>query len=125
MKAGLVVTAIVLFGTICFGAPKNDARPVQMAGVVLENRFIAHGVVVDRHKTSERVQKFRLKIEKIEPVPGFVNSGAAYKGKEVEVLSDNNIPASLKSNSRVSVVLRVAGDEWSQSIFLVEVINHE
>ena len=63
-------------------------------------------------------------MEKAERLEGYANFGADYQGKEVEIVSDIGIRSSLTIGATVSVVLRVSGDEWQQTLFLVEVIKN-
>ena len=43
--------------------------------------------------------------------------------KTVEIFSEIGIPSSFQVRMEISVVLRVSGDEWGQTLFLVEVIE--
>jgi hypothetical protein len=98
---------------------------VHVAVVALENRFIATGVIISIQPPAKGIHKFMVRIERTERLEGYANFGADYQGKEVEVLSEIGMPSSLKVGATVSVVLRVFGDEWRQSLFLVEVIQNE
>lgn len=125
--SSLLSTALMLLGSPVDAARKESSPaspPVQLAVQALENRFIATGLILEILPASDnRIQKFRLKIEKTARVEGFPDFGAAYSGREVEVLSAVPLPSSLKPGLSISVVLRLAGDEWHQSLFLVEVLQ--
>ena len=116
----------VCLGTQQFasGLPQSGASTMQLAGVALENRFIATGVITSIQPPAKNVHKFMLRIEKTEQLEGYANFGADYQGKEVEVSSQIGMPSPLKVGATVSVVLRIAGDEWQQVLFLVEVVKN-
>lgn len=126
----LLVPALMLFGSPFEAAAKDATQgrpPMQLAVQALENRFIATGFILEVRPapSGKGIKKFRFKIEKTARIEGFADFSAEYLGKEVEVASQIPLPPSLKPGATISVVLRVAGDEWHQSLFLVEVIDHE
>lgn len=45
-------------------------------------------------------------------------------GKEVEIFSEIGFPPTFQVGGEVFVVLRVSGDEWGQTLFLVGVIEN-
>ncbi len=98
-----------------------SALPVRVAVAALENRFVAEGVILDSKRLSTGMHVFRMKIEKVEALQGFANLGAGYQGTEKEFFSEIGAPPALAAGKRVSVILRVSGDEWHQQLFLVEV----
>ena len=98
---------------------------VKSAVGIIQNRFVATGVIVDVKRTAEKPEKFVMHISSIEPVGGFANHGEAYLDKSVEILSEIGIPSSFRSGLEISLVLRVTGDEHGQYLFLVEVINDD
>jgi hypothetical protein len=85
--------------------------------------LIATGLIVDSRRTAAGIQAYRMKIEKIGQVEGFPNMGAEYQGREKEFFSEIGAPAALQPGKRVTVMLRLAGDERHQALFLVEVID--
>lgn len=99
-------------------------RNIKFAVAVIENRFIAKGIITDIKRTQKDIQKFSLQIRKIGPFKDYPNFGGKYLGKEVEIFSEIGIPSSFRVGIEVSVVLRVSGDEWGQTLFLVEVIEN-
>lgn len=105
------------------GVMQNGASIMQPAVIGLERRFIARGVIVRIQPPAKGIHAFILKIAKTERLEGYANDGAEYQGKEVEILSEMGVPAAFKVGATVSVVLRFSGDEWQQSLFLVEVIH--
>jgi len=127
IQISALATVMLLFTVLRL--PASDAAVhagshVQLAVAALENRFTANGVVVSIGKPSGRMQSFLLKIEKVSSISGFANLGEGYQGKEVEVLSEIGIPSSITVNKTVSVILRVSGDEWKQTLFFMGVVNN-
>ena len=98
---------------------------IKLAVAVIENRFIAKGIITDIKRDSKGIQKFSLQIKKIEPFKDYPNVGSNYVDKTVEIFSEIGIPSSFQVGVEVSVLLRVSGDEWGQYLFLVEVIENE
>ena len=98
---------------------------VKSAVGIIQNRFVATGVIVDVKRTAEKPEKFVMHISSIESVGGFANHGEEYSGKSVEILSEIGIPSSFRSGLEISLILRVSGDEHAQYLFLVEVINDD
>ncbi|MHC4268535.1 MAG: hypothetical protein ACYSTS_08725 [Planctomycetota bacterium] len=92
---------------------------------IIENRFVATGVIIDIKHTAEGPQRFVMHIKEIEHIGDYANFGKAYLDKSVEVFSEIGIPSSFLPEVEVSLVLRVSGDEWGQVLFLVEVINND
>jgi len=105
-------------------AAVHAGSPMQLAVAALENRLIANGVVVSIGKPSGRMQSFLLKIEKVSSISGYANLGEGYHGKEVEVLSEIGIPSSIMAGKTISVILRVSGDEWRQTLFFMGVVDN-
>lgn len=96
---------------------------IKLAVTVIENRFIAKGIITDIKRASKGIQKFFLQIKKIEPFKDYPNFGGNYVDKTVEIFSEIGIPSSFQVGMEISVVLRVSGGEWGQTLFLVEVIE--
>ena len=102
----------------------SEGEKIVLAVAVIENRFIARGIITDIKRASKGIQKFAMQIKKIEQYGDYSNFGSNYLGKEVEILSEIGIPASFRVGAEVSVALRISGDEWGQYLFLVEVIEN-
>ncbi len=102
----------------------SEGEKIVLAVAVIENRFIARGIITDIKRASKGIQKFAMQIKKIEQCGDYPNFGSNYLGKEVEILSEIGIPVSFRVGAEVSVALRVSGDEWGQYLFLVEVIEN-
>lgn len=96
---------------------------IKLAVEVIENRFIAKGIITDIKRDSKGIQKFSLQIKIIGPFKDYPNFGGNYIDKTVEIFSEIGIPSSFQVGMEISVVLRVSGDEWGQTLFLVEVIE--
>ena len=64
------------------------------------------------------------KQKKITPFKDYPNFGQKYLRKEVEIFSEIGIPSPFEIGVEAFVVLRVSGDEWGQTLFLVEVIEN-
>ena len=92
---------------------------------IIENRFVATGVIIDIKHTAEGPQRFVMHIKEIEPISDYADFGEEYLDKSVEILSEIGIPSSFRPGAEASLVLRVSGDEWGQYLFLVEVINND
>lgn len=99
-------------------------KDITLAVVAIDNRFIAHGIITDIKRAQKGIQKFRMQIRKIEPFKDYPNFGAKYVGKEVEIFSEIGIPSFFQTGVEASVVLRLSGDEWGQTLFLVEAIEN-
>ena len=97
----------------------------EQVAVIIENRFVATGVIVDIKHTAEKLQRFVMLIKDIESIGDYANHGEAYLDKSVEILSEIGIPCSFKPVLEISLVLRVSGDERGQYLFLVKVINDD
>ncbi|OGW35093.1 MAG: hypothetical protein A2X58_09785 [Nitrospirae bacterium GWC2_56_14] len=126
----MIVTALLIPPSLTAGssvAPGNGSftAPVPLAVPGLENRFIAIGEVVRIEPVVKGVQKIAMKIENVKSIPGYPAGGAGYRGKEVELLSETPLPAFVKVKAKVSVTVRLIGDEWRQSLFLLEVVEYE
>ena len=129
-KIAPVVLAVIVAAT---ASGSGDAAPVgrpagpsaPQAGIALEQRFIANGTVLVVHPPVKGMQRFVMHVGSVRPAAGYPDGGRAYAGKEVEVLSHGPLPASVRVNAKLSVVLRLVGDEWHQKLFLVEVMEHE
>lgn len=102
----------------------NLKRSELVVGII-ENRFVATGVIIDIKHTVEGPQRFVMHIKEIEPIGDYANFGEEYLDKSVEVLSEIGIPTSFQPGAGVSLVLCVSGDEWGQYLFLVKVINDD
>lgn len=98
---------------------------IKLVGVIIENRFIATGTILDIKRVSKGVQKFTMKIKETKQFKDYPSFGGNYLGKEVEVFSEIGIPPSFRTGVEAFVLLRVSGDEWGQYLFLVEVIENE
>lgn len=103
----------------------STRKEAESVSVIIENRFVATGVVVDIKQTAEKPQRFVMLIKDIEPIEDYANFGEGYLDKSVEILSEIGMPCSFKPGLEVSLVLRVSGDEWGQHLFLVKVINDD
>lgn len=101
------------------------SKRIKLVVGIIENRFVATGVISDIKRTSEGPQRFVMHITKIESIDDFANFGEEYLNKSVEILSEIGIPSSFKPEVEVSLVLRVSGDEWGQTLFLLEVLSNE
>lgn len=125
-RAFLLALILSLAGTPrpASGSDAALGHPVQMAVAALDNRFVATGVILDSKRTSTGMHVFKMKIEKVGQVQGFADLGAEYQGLEKEFFSEIGAPPALTVGKRVSVILRVSGDEWRQILFLVEVIDN-
>lgn len=75
---------------------------------IIENRFIATGIITDIKRASKGIQKFSLQITKTASWKDYPNFGGNYEGKTVEILSEIGIPASFQAGMEVSVILRVS-----------------
>lgn len=102
----------------------SEGEKIVLAVAIIENRFIAGGIITDIKRASKGMQKFTMQIKKIEQYGDYPNFGSNYLGKEVEIFSEIGIPSSFQVGAEVSVMLRVSGDEWGQYLFLVEVIEN-
>ncbi len=102
---------------IASGKPLASGEEAVARAPIIENRFIANGTVTRVERKEGRVSSFWMTIDETEPVAGYENFGSSYEGDEVKVKSVIELP--FKVGSNVSVVLRVAGDEYGQSLFLV------
>ena len=103
----------------------STTKEAESVSVIIENRFVATGVVVDIKQTAEKPQKFVMLIKDIKSIEEYANFGKKYLDKSVEILSEIGIPFSIRPGFEVSLVLRVSGDEWGQYLFLVKVINDD
>ena len=103
----------------------STIKEIESVAVIIENRFVATGVIVDIKQTAEKPQRFVMLIKEIESIEDYTNLGEEYLDKSVEILSEIGIPCSFKPGLEVSLVLRVSGDEWGQYLFLVKVINDD
>ncbi|MFQ5964388.1 MAG: hypothetical protein ACE5KZ_08905 [Candidatus Scalinduaceae bacterium] len=103
----------------------SDNLFCKLAGVVIENKFVATGIVKDIVCEQKGIHKIIMKIDKVEQFGDYVNFGNDYVGKSVEIFSEIGIPPSIKIGVKISLVLRVSGDEWGQYLFLVEVFDNE
>ena len=103
----------------------STIKETESVSVIIENRFVATGVIVDIKQTAEKPQRFVMLIKDIEPIEDYANFGEGYLGKSVEILSEIGIPCSFRSGLDVSLVLRVSGDERGQYLFLVKVLNDD
>ena len=102
----------------------SEGENIVLAVAIIENRFIAWGIITDIKPASKGIQKFTMQIKKIEPYEDYPNFGSNYLGKEVDIFSEIAIPSSFQVGTEVSVMLRVSGDEWGQYLFMVEVIEN-
>ncbi len=98
---------------------------IKLVVAVVENKFIAHGLITDTKRAPRDMQKFAMHIEKVEQFDNCPNLGKSYSGKTVEIFSEIGIPHSFEVGVEVSVILRIFGDEWGQTLFLVGVIDDE
>ncbi|MCF6157755.1 MAG: hypothetical protein E3K32_04120 [wastewater metagenome] len=105
--------------------PISNNKGIKSVVAVVDNRFIAHGIITDIKCAQKGIQKFSMQIKKTEPFKDYRNFGPGYLGKEVEVFSEIGIPSFFQVGVKVSVVLRVSGDEWGQYLFFVEEIDNE
>lgn len=103
----------------------SDGLFCKLAGVVIENKFVATGIVKDIVCEQKGIHKIIMKIDKVEQFDDYVNFGNDYVGKSVEIFSEIGIPPSIKIGVKISLVLRVSGDEWGQYLFLVGVFDKE
>lgn len=102
----------------------SEGENIVLAVAIIENRFIARGIITDIKRASKGMQKFTMQIKKIEQYEDYPNFGSNYLGKEVGIFSEIGIPSSFQVGTEVSVALRVSGDEWGQYLFLVKVIEN-
>lgn len=102
----------------------SEGENIVLAVAIIENRFIARGIITDIKRASKGIQKFAMQIKKIEQYQDYPNFGSNYLGKKVEIFSEIGIPSSFQVGTEISVILRVSGDEWGQYLFLVEVIEN-
>ncbi len=103
----------------------SNVKKSELVTGIIENRFVATGVIVDIKQAAEKLQRFVVLIKDIEPIEDYANFGEGYLDKSVEILSEIGIPCSFRPGLNVSLVLRVSGDEWGQHLFLVKVINDD
>jgi hypothetical protein len=103
----------------------STIKEIELVTGIIENRFVATGVIVDIKHTAEKLQRFVMLIKDIESIGDYANHGEAYLDKSVEILSEIGIPCSFRPGLEVSLVLRVSGDERGQYLFLVKVINDD
>ncbi len=103
----------------------STIKKIELVTGIIENRFVAKGVIVDIKHTAEKLQRFVMLIKDIESIGDYANHGEAYLDKSVEILSEIGIPCSFRPGLEVSLVLRVSGDERGQYLFLVKVINDD
>lgn len=94
---------------------------LKLTVAVIENRFIAKGIITDVKRSSKGIHKFSLRIKTIEPFKDYPRFGGNYVDKTVEIFSEIGIPSSFQVGIDVSLLLRVSGDERGQTLFLVEV----
>ncbi len=100
-------------------------KEIESVSVIIENRFVATGVIVDIKQTAEKPQRFVMLIKDIKSIEDYANFGKEYLDKSVEILSEIGIPSSFRPGLETSLVLRVSGDERGQYLFLVKVINDD
>ena len=100
-------------------------KEIELVTAIIENRFVATGVIVDIKQTAEKPQRFVMLIKDIKSIEDYANFGKEYLDKSVEILSEIGIPCSFRSGLDVSLVLRVSGDERGQYLFLVKVLNDD
>lgn len=110
-------------GEIPAGTAFAAARPVQLAVAGLEQRFIATGIVRALFPAEKGVHKAVIRIEAVAPAAGYPGAGEQYLGKEIEVLSETAFPGEMNVDARITIVLRIVGDEWRQYLFFVEVVK--
>ena len=103
----------------------STIKEIELVTGIIENRFVATGVIVDIKHTAEKPQRFVMLIKTVESIEDYANHGEEYLDKSVEILSEIGIPCSFKPGLEVSLVLRVSGDERGQYLFLVKVINDD
>ncbi len=103
----------------------STIKEAESVSVIIENRFVATGVIVDIKHTAEKPQRVVMLIKDIKSIEDYANFGKEFLDKSVEILSEIGIPCSFKPGLEVSLVLRVSGDEWGQYLFLVKVINDD
>jgi len=89
--------------------------------------FAANWAVImnDIVRVEKGIQKIIMKIETANRFGDFPNLGTDCIGKSVEIFSEIGIPPSIKIGAKVSLVLRVSGDEWGQSLFLMAGFSNE
>lgn len=105
--------------------PDKLHNKVTPAVVILENRFIATGIITDIKREPKGIQKFTMHIKKVEKFRDYPYSGGNYLDKTVEIFSEIGIPDTFSAGTHITVLLRVSGDEHGQYLFLVEVIENE
>ena len=101
------------------------SKTVKLCTVIIENKFVATGIINDIVRVEKGIKKIIMLIEKVEQFGDFPNLGTDYIGKSVEIFSEIGIPPSIIIGAKVSLVLRVSGDEWGQSLFLMEIFSNE
>ncbi len=102
-----------------------DVNRTELVVGIMANRFVATGVIVDIKRTEERIQRFVMHIKEIESIENYASYGEEYLGNKIEILSEISIPSTFRPELEVSLILRVAGDERGQYLFLVKVINDD
>ena len=94
---------------------------LQLTVSVIENRFIAKGIITDIKRGSKGIQNFSLRVKTIEQFKDYPCFGGNYVDKTVEIFSEIGMPSFFQVGMDVAVLLRVSGDERGQTLFLVEV----
>lgn len=115
----------VAIGEIKTEKQVSTVKNTELVVGIIENRFVATGVIVDVKRTEKKPQRFVMLIKNIESIEDYASHGDEYLDKSVEILSEIGIPSSFRPGLEVSLVLRVSGDERGQYLFLVEVINDD
>ncbi len=117
----LVTTAYAQGDTTSLQYRDTKNPNLKLTVAVIENRFIAKGVIIDVKRNSKGIQKFCLRVKAVSPFMDYPNFGGSYVDKTVEVFSEIGIPFFFQVGIDVVVSLRVSGDERGQTLFLVEV----
>lgn len=131
-SAWIIITILSIFlvttayaqSTTTFLQYRDSKKPIlKLTVAVIENRFIAKGIITDIKRGSKSIQKFSLQIGTTAQFEDYPNFGGSYVNKTVEIFSEIGIPSSFQVGMEISVVLRVSGGEWGQTLFLVEVLE--
>lgn len=128
-SAGIITILSMFFVTTAYAQSnitslqyRDTKNPfLQLTVVVIENRFIAKGIVTGIKQDSKGIQKFSLRVKTIERFKEYPCFGGNYVGKAVEIFSEIGIPSFFQVGIDVAVLLRVSGDERGQTLFLVEI----
>jgi hypothetical protein len=130
------IIAFLIYGDFCAGIENNQSMgkspddmeissPMPMNTVIIENEFVATGVIIDIMDIKNGINKIIMNIEKAEQLGDFPNFGTDYIGKSVEIFSEIGIPHSVKIGEKAALVCKVSGDEKGQKLYLKGVFSDE